>query len=252
VLPELTEPDLTTTGLPVGPRRKLLKAIAALRLGALRSPAAEQPSVPAPAAAPPPEAECRQLALMFCDLVGPTPLSARLAPEDLRAVIATCHRFVAEAVRRFDGFVAKYMGDGVLAYFGYPRADEDDAERAVRAGLALVDAATAPGRPPARACPVLDTGAGFSGIDNAAGAPLQVRAGIATGLVVVGDLIGQAAAQEQAVVGETPNLNARPPAPAKPGTVVIGPSTRRLTGGLFGHADLGAVEIKGFAAPKSS
>jgi class 3 adenylate cyclase len=126
---------------------------------------------------------------MFCDLVGSTSLSARHDPEDLREIIGIYHRCVAETVARFDGFVAKYMGDGVLVYFGYPRADEHDAERAVRAGLALVEA--------------------VGGLDTAAGPRLQVRVGIGTGLVVVGDLIGQGAAQEQAVVGETPNLAAR-------------------------------------------
>jgi hypothetical protein len=133
------------------------------------------------------------------------------------------------------------MGDGVLAYFGYPRADEHDAERAVRAGLALVEAVAAPGQPPARA--------GVPGVDTAAAAPLQVRVGIATGLVVVGDLVGEGAAQEQAVVGETPNLAARLQTLTEPGTVVIAASTRRLTGGLFDYEDLGTVEIKGLAAP---
>jgi class 3 adenylate cyclase len=170
---------------------------------------------------------------MFCDLVGSTALSARLDPEDLRAVIGAYHRCCTGVIARAGGFVAKYMGDGVLAYFGYPRADEHDAERAVRAGLALVEAVAAPGRPPARACPVLDTGAGVPGVDTAAGMRLQVRVGIATGLVVVGDLIGEGSAQEQAVVGETPNLAARLQALAQPGTGVIGPNTRRLTGGLF-------------------
>ena len=166
---------------------------------------------------------------MFCDLVGSTALSARLDPEDLRAVIGAYHRCAAGVIERAGGFVAKYMGDGVLAYFGYPRADEHDAERAVRTGLALVEAVT--------------------GLDTAAGVPLQVRVGIATGLVVVGDLIGQGAAQEQSVVGETPNLAARLQALAEPGAVVIAPSTRRLTGGLFEYADLGAVELKGLGAP---
>jgi class 3 adenylate cyclase len=167
--------------------------------------------------------------VVFGDLVGSTALSARLDPEDLRAVIGAYHRCVAAVIERAGGFVAKYMGDGVLAYFGYPRADEHDAERAVRAGLQLVEA--------------------VAGVDTAAEMRLQVRVGIATGLVVVGDLIGKGAAQEQAVVGETPNLAARLQALAAPGTVVIGPSTRRLTGGLFDYADLGAVEIKGLAAP---
>jgi class 3 adenylate cyclase/tetratricopeptide (TPR) repeat protein len=186
------------------------------------------PPITPPPAHPVEGAERRQLTVMFCDLVGSTALSARLDPEDLRAVISAYHRCVAAAIERAGGFVAKYMGDGVLAYFGYPRADEHDAERAVRAGLQLVEA--------------------VAGLDTAA-PRLQVRVGIATGLVVVGDLIGQGAAQEQAVVGETPNLAARLQALAAPGTVVIGPSTRRLTGGLFDYEDLGAVEIRGLAGP---
>jgi class 3 adenylate cyclase len=173
--------------------------------------------------------ERRQLTVMFCDLVGSTALSARLDPEDLRAVIGAYHRCVAAVIERAGGFVAKYMGDGVLDYFGYPRADEHDAERAVRAGLALVDAVTR--------------------LVTAAETPLQVRVGIATGLVVVGDLIGEGAAREQAVVGETPNLAARLQALAAPGTLVIAASTRRLTGGLFDYEDLGTVEIRGLAAP---
>jgi class 3 adenylate cyclase/tetratricopeptide (TPR) repeat protein len=230
VLPKLTVEDLKDIGVTrVGDRRKLLEGIATLRLDPLPSPVVEQPSVPGPAAGPSSEAERRQLTVMFCDLVGSTALSARLDPEDLRAVIGVYHRCSARVIEGAGGFVAKYMGDGVLAYFGYPRADEHDAERAVRAGLALVEA--------------------FGGLDTAAGAPLQVRVGIATGLVVVGDLIGHGAAQEQAVVGETPNLAARVQVLAEPGTVVIGASTRRLTGGLFDYEDLGAVEIKGLAAP---
>ena len=172
-------------------------------------------------------AERRQLTVMFCDLVGSTALSTRLDPEDMREIIGAYHRCCADLITRAGGFVARYMGDGVLAYFGYPQAHEHDAERAVRAGLALVEAV-----------PKLKT---------AAGAPLQVRVGIATGLVVVGDLIGAGAAQEQEVVGETPNLAARLQALAEPGTVVISSSTRRLTGGLFDYRDLGTVALKGFA-----
>jgi class 3 adenylate cyclase len=171
--------------------------------------------------------ERRQLTVMFCDLVGSTALSARLDPEDLRGIIAAYHRCCTEIVERNGGFVAKYMGDGILAYFGYPKAHEHDAERAIRVGLNLVDAV-----------PKLVTHAG---------SPLQVRVGIATGLVVVGDLIGAGTAQEQALVGETPNLAARLQARAEPGTVVIASSTRRLTGGLFEYRDLGAVALKGFA-----
>jgi len=164
---------------------------------------------------------------MFVDLVGSTALSSRLDPEDLREVFGAYHTCVAEEVGRFKGFVAKYMGDGVLVYFGYPQAHEDDAERAVRAGLALVDAV---GR-----LPVLER--------------LQVRIGIGTGLVVVGDLLGSGEAQERGVVGETPNLAARLQALAEPNSIVIGPRTHRLLGGLFEYRDLGTIEVKGFADP---
>jgi class 3 adenylate cyclase len=223
VLPELTAGDPKDLGVSmIGHRRLLLNAIAGLR----PAPAAA-PDVSAPDAASSSGAERRQLTVMFCDLVGSTALSARLDPEELREVIGAYHRSVADAVRRFDGFVAKYMGDGVLIYFGYPRAHEDDAERAVRAGLAVVEAV----------CGV------------AAADPLEVRIGIATGLVVVGDLIGEGAAQEQAVVGETPNLAARLQALAEPGAVVIAAATRRLLGNLFRLQELGRHELKGLAEP---
>jgi class 3 adenylate cyclase/predicted ATPase len=174
------------------------------------------------------DAERRQLTVMFCDLVGSTELSARLDPEDLREVIAAYHRAVAGVVGQFDGFVAKYMGDGVLIYFGYPRAHEDDAERAVRAGLGVIAAV---------------------GRLDVKSVKLQARVGIATGLVVVGDLIGEGSAQEQSVVGETPNLAARLQGLAEPGAVVIAATTRRLLGDLFECHDLGTVEIKGIAGP---
>jgi class 3 adenylate cyclase len=208
-----------------GHRLRIRNAIAKLTA----APAAE---VNVSAAAPTHEttaaaAERRQLTVVFCDLVGSTALSARLDPEDLRGIIAAYHRCCTELVERNGGFVAKYMGDGVLAYFGYPQAHEHDAERAVRAGLNLVEAV-----------PKLATHAG---------SPLQVRVGIATGPVVVGDLIGAGAAQEQAVVGETPDLAARLQALAEPSAVVIGSSTRRLTSGLFEYRDLGAAALKGFA-----
>jgi class 3 adenylate cyclase len=187
-------------------------------------------TAPAPAVVPAPVrvdgAERRQLTVMFCDLVGSTALSSRLDPGDLREVIAAYHRAVAGVVAGFDGFVSRYMGDGVLVYFGYPQAHEDDAERAVRAGLSAIDAV---GR--------LDVNSG----------KLQTRVGIATGLVVVGDLIGAGAAQEQSVVGETPNLAARLQALAEPDAVVIAVGTRRLVGDLFEYRDLGAVEVKGIA-----
>ena len=224
VLPELTDSHLTALGLPLGPRLKLLKAIAALREGALLPPAPK----PAPEVlAPVSEGERRQLTVMFCDLVGSTALSARLDPEDLRAVIGAYHRCCATVIERSGGFVAKYMGDGVLAYFGYPRADEHDAERAVRAGLQLVEAVAA--------------------LDTAAEARLQVRIGIGTGVVVVGDLIGEGEARERGIVGETPNLAARLQAGATPGTIAIDTTTRRLLGGLFEYRDLGGIEAKGFA-----
>jgi class 3 adenylate cyclase len=172
--------------------------------------------------------ERRQLTVLLCDLVGSTALSARLDPEDLREVIAAYHRAVAEAVAEAEGFVSRYMGDGVLAYFGYPQAHEDDSERAVRAGLGAIDA--------------------VSRIDVKS-VRLQARVGIATGLVVVGDLIGEGPAQEQSVVGETPNLAARLQALAEPDAVVIAAGTRRLVGDLFEVRHLGAVEVKGIAEP---
>src|SRR5438874_4449301 len=224
VLPKLTADDLISIGVTsVGYRRKLLAAIAAL--SAEMPAAVTAPSRNAPAQA---EAERRQLTVMFCDLVGSTALAARLDPEDLREVIAAYHRAVAEIVAGFDGFVAKYMGDGVLIYFGYPRAHEDDAERAVRAGLGIIDAV---------------------GRLDVKSVKLQARVGIATGLVVVGDLIGEGSAQEQSVVGETPNLAARLQALAEPNAVVIAAGTRRLVGDLFEYRDLGAAEVRGIAAP---
>jgi class 3 adenylate cyclase/predicted ATPase len=232
VLPSLTAEDLKDLGVTlVGDRRRLLDAIAALRPGA--STVMGQPSETATnstsrSAARSGDAERRQLTVMFCDLVGSTALSTRFDPEDLRELIGDYHRAVSETVGRFDGFVAKYMGDGVLIYFGYPRAHEDDAERAVRAGLAVIEAV---GRLPARQ-------------------DLRVRLGIATGLAVVGDLIGEGAAQERGVVGETPNLAARLQALAAPNTLVIGEATRRQIGGLFDLADLGPQPLAGFAEPQ--
>ena len=172
-------------------------------------------------------AERRQVTVMFSDLVGSTALSARMDPEDLREVISAYQKCVAETVRRFGGFAAKYMGDGVLVYFGYPQAHEDDAERAVRAGLELIGA--------------------VSSIKS--NASLQTRVGIATGLVVVGDLVGSGEAQERGIVGETPNLAARLQGIAEPNTVVIAEATRKLLGNLFELEDLGAKDLKGIAGP---
>ena len=181
----------------------------------------------APSVPPEDRAERRQVTVMFTDLVGSTALSARMDPEDLREVISAYQKCVAETVRRFDGFVAKYMGDGVLIYFGYPQAHEDDAERAVRAALEIVAAVAALKAPVA----------------------LQTRVGIATGLVVVGDLIGSGEAQERGIVGETPNLAARLQGIAEPNTVVIAEGTRKLLGNLFELQDLGAKDLKGIAGP---
>src|SRR5215469_489024 len=224
VLPDLTDQDLEKLGVLLGDRRKMLRAIRELT-----SPVPASAQVFAPAEKARDEAERRQITVMFCDLVGSTALSAKLDPEDLRGIVQAYHRCCTSIVERNGGYVAKYMGDGVLAYFGYPQAHEHDAERAVHAGLALVEAV-----------PSLKTA-----IDS----PLQVRIGIATGLVVVGDLIGKGTAQEQAVVGETPNLAARLQAIAEPGVVVIAENTRKLLGSLFEFQDLGSRELKGISGP---
>jgi class 3 adenylate cyclase/predicted ATPase/DNA polymerase III delta prime subunit len=223
VLADLTDGDLEKLGVPMGHRKRLLKAIASLN--AIETPA----KATSPTPTPPTQdvAERRQLTVMFCDLVGSTAMSARLDPEDMRGVIGAYHRCCAAQIERNGGFVAKYMGDGVLAYFGYPQAHEHDAERAVQAGLAIVEAA-----------PKLVT---------AAGSPLHVRVGIATGLVVVGDLVGSGEAQERGVVGDTPNLAARLQGIAEPDMVVIAEGTRKLLGNLFELQDLGAKDLKGVA-----
>jgi class 3 adenylate cyclase len=221
VLPHLSDADLEKIGVSLGHRRKILAAIAELVGGVqLRAPAKPEPK-------PQETAERRQVTVMFSDLVGSTALSARMDPEDLREVISAYRKCVTDTVRRFGGFVAKYMGDGVLAYFGWPQAHEDDAERAVRAGLELIQA--------------------VSGLKSST--PLQTRVGIATGLVVVGDLMGSGEAQERGIVGETPNLAARLQGVADPNTVVIAESTRKLLGNLFELQDLGAKDLKGLDAP---
>ncbi|HTY67704.1 MAG TPA: adenylate/guanylate cyclase domain-containing protein [Alphaproteobacteria bacterium] len=226
VLPELTDQDLERLGLSLGHRRRLLKAAASL------APA----SAPTAAAAAPPAvaseretAERRQVTVMFCDLVGSTELSARLDPEDMQDVIRGYQDVCAGAIARFDGFLAKLMGDGVLAYFGFPHAHEDAAERAVRAALAIVAA-----MPDMRA---------------ADGTRLVARIGIATGLVVVGDIVGTGVAREQSIVGETPNLAARLQGLAAPGEILVSQSTQRLLGRLFDLEDAGTHALKGFAQP---
>ena len=230
VLPSLTHENLKELGVAsFGHRVKLLDAIAALRSDASgKTPSVDVTTTSsAPSAPPEDRAERRQVTVMFSDLVGSTALSARMDPEDLREVISAYHKCVAETVRHFGGFVAQYMGDGALVYFGYPQAHEDDAERAVRAGLELVGTVSS-----------LKTRA-----------PLQSRVGIATGLVVVGDLIGSGEAQERGIVGDTPNLAARLQALADPNMVVIADGTRRLLGDLFELKDLGTKDLKGIAGP---
>jgi class 3 adenylate cyclase/predicted ATPase len=227
VLPSLTHETLKELGVTaLGHRLKLLDAIAALCADTNAAPAA----TPGPAtvdATPRDTAERRQVTVMFSDLVGSTALSARMDPEDLREIISAYQKCVAETVGRLGGFIAKFMGDGVLVYFGYPHAHEDDAERAVRAGLELVAAVG----------------------DLKTHATLRTRVGIATGLVVVGDLIGSGASLEQAIVGETPNLAARLQGIAEPNMVVIAEGTRRLLGNLFEFEDLGAKDLKGVSEP---
>jgi class 3 adenylate cyclase/predicted ATPase len=221
ILPDLTDQDLETLGLSLGHRKKLLRAVAEL---AQAEGGAQREPQPAPRAA-----ERRQLTVLFCDLVGSTALAARLDPEDLREVMRAYHAACAEVIGRFEGHVAKFLGDGVLAYFGWPQAHEDDAERAVRAGLQLVET--------------------IAGLQAHADVGLQARIGIATGQAVVGDLVGEGASREEAVVGEMPNLAARLQALAAPSWVVISQATRRLVGGLFEVDDLGPRRLKGFPEP---
>jgi class 3 adenylate cyclase/tetratricopeptide (TPR) repeat protein len=221
VLPDLTDQDLADLGVPLGHRRKMLRAIAELD-GAAPAEAATEP-------APRDEAERRHLTVMFCELAGSTALSARLDPEEMWRVIGSYHACIGEVVDRHHGMIARYMDDGVLAYFGYPRAQEDDAEQAVRAALVLVDA--------------------VASLQTNVDAALQVRIGIATGTVVVSELLIDETPAEQAVVGETPNLAARLQTVAEPGTVLICPQTRRLTGGHFDYRDLGALALKGWTEP---
>jgi class 3 adenylate cyclase/tetratricopeptide (TPR) repeat protein len=219
VLPDLTDQDLADLGVPLGHRRKILRAIAELD-GAAPAEVATEP-------VPRDEAERRHLTVMFCELAGSAALSARLDPEEMWRVIGSYHACIGEVVDRHHGMIARYMDDGVLAYFGYPRAQEDDAEQAVRAALALVDA--------------------VANLETNVDAALQVRIGIATGTVVVSELLVDETPAEQAVVGETPNLAARLRTLAEAGTVLICPQTHRLTGGHFDYRDLGALALKGWA-----
>lgn len=230
-LPHLEEAHLKELGLSLGHRVKIMQAIAALREGGEAAPAplpAHKAQV-APDAAAAEDGERRQLTLMFCDLVGSTELSARVDPEEVREVMRAYQDACAGMIARYDGYLAKFLGDGVLAYFGYPHAHEDAAERAVRAARGIVEAV---GRPPPRA-----------------GHRLAVRIGIATGMVVVGQVNAADGASELSAIGETPNLAARLQGVAEPNTVVIAEGTRALTRGAFRYADLGRVALKGIPAP---
>jgi len=221
ILQDLTESDLEKLGMTsMGHRKRLVREV--------RSQPAKSES---PASVGTADAERRQLTVMFCDLVGSTALSETLDPEDLRELNKAYQEAATAQIERYAGFVARYMGDGILAYFGYPQAHENDAERSVRAGLAIQHAAK-------------DLSAKFH---DSLGTELAIRVGIATGLVVVGDLIGQGASRESPVVGQTPNLAARLEALAEPGSVVVSPVTKSLIGEQFDWHDLGAHLLKGIS-----
>ena len=240
VLPQLTEADIDALALPIGPRRRLIVAIQSLAGGTLEplgvpsavgfsggGPAAGLHGVGRAAAGfGAADAERRQLTVMFCDLVGSTALAARLDPEELRDLMRTYRQAVTEIVAHYEGYVAQYLGDGLMVYFGWPVAHEDDAERGVRAALDLVDAIRR-----------LDVSS-----------PLAVRVSVATGTVVVGD-VSSATAEAKLAVGETPNLAARLQGLAGINEVVIAPATRRLVGDAFAVTDLGAQPLKGLSEP---
>src|SRR5215472_2696155 len=223
VIRDLTEQDLKDLGVLLGHRRRILRAIAEL------DEVAPAPTETATEPALRDEPERRHLTVMICDLVGSTALSARLDPEEMGAVMDAYHAACARITRTYDGFLGDFRGDGILAYFGYPRAHEDDAERTVRAGLEII--------------------AAVARLETQAAEPLAVRIGIATGLVVVGALGGGGTLWENALIGETPNLAAGLQALAVPGTIVVAASTRRLLGDLFRLRDLGRHEVKGIAEP---
>ena len=231
LLPNLAAEDLKELGITsLGHRRRLLEAIAVLRLEGTPAddPARSSTSPTGHLGSPEITAERRPLSVMFCDLIGSTALSSRLDPEDLREVIRSYQACVAATIQQFNGFIARYVGDGVLIYFGWPQAHETDAARAVRAGLAVAAAV---------------------GETQVGGEPLQVHVGIATGLVVIGEPIGAGDSRQQTAVGETPNRAARLQSLAGPGQVVIDAATKRQIGGLFTCQELGTVELKGLPEP---
>src|SRR3954451_8620993 len=222
VLPELTEIDFEKLGIPLGDRKRLMRAISPMVAGSPRAVAkAEAQNAQG--------AERRHLTVMICDLVGSTALSARLDPEDMGAVIDAYQATCARITLSYDGFIADFRGDGIFAYFGYPRAHEDDAERTVRAALDIV--------------------AAVARLETRAGEPLAVRVGIATGLVVVGDIGGKGGLREHSVIGDAPNIAARLQAMVEPNSVVVAESTRRLLGNLFRLRELGPRELRGIGEP---
>lgn len=247
VLPDLTERDLEALRVRIGHRKKLVRAIAKLvesdawftngdpgmSDSATVTALARDSAVQYRPSASPLSAERRQLTVMFCDMVGSTALAGELDPEDMREVLRSFHDVCAQIIGEYDGFVAQYLGDGNLAYFGYPLAHEDDAERAVRAGLSIVAAMDELNR-------------SLSGMNDV---NISVRVGIATGLVVVGHLVGNASSRESTAIGETPNLAARLQSMAEPNTIVIASVTRSLLGERFEYRDLGSHPMKGFSKP---
>src|SRR5438477_2918262 len=222
ILSDLAESDLEKLGLSLGHRRKLLKALTALQ------PVPTQPEA-SPSTPETQEAERRQVTVLFSDLVGSTALANTVDPEELSAIIRRYQDACAGAIARFDGFIAKFMGDGVLAYFGYPQAQEEAAERSVYAALAIID--------------------NLKQLKGPNGQALESRVGIATGIVVVGDIIGRGVAREHSIVGETPNLAARLQAVVEPNSVLVSQSTYHLLGRQFDYESLGEKSLKGFAKP---
>jgi len=229
VLPDLSEGDLEKLGIPLGHRKRLVRAIRAMAAsGSSPAPVTSERALSSEHS-PTFAAERRHLTVMICDLVGSTALSARLDPEDMGAVIDAFQATCARITLAYDGFLADFRGDGILAYFGYPRAHEDDAERTTRAGL--------------------DIAAAVAGLKTRSEEPLSVRIGIATGLVVVGDIGGEGKLREHTVIGDTPSLAARLQALAEPGAVVVASTTRRLLGDVFRLRDLGVHKVKGIPEP---
>lgn len=227
ILPELTDAELRELGVPLGPRKVMLNAVRRLAKAApITDSVVEVDRAETELDLPPSKAERRQVTIMFVDMVGSTAMASRLDPEDMREILRAFQNSVTGEILRAGGHVTRLMGDGVLAFFGWPRADEEDAERAVESGLTIVES--------------------IGQLAIISGERLSARLRIATGLVVVGDLIGTGAAREDELMGATPNLAARLQEVAAPGGVVIAEATRQLLGGMFELRDLGPLQLKGF------